>query len=224
MTSHAAPFRSVIFDCDSTLSAIEGIDELASAHRDEIEALTNAAMRGEVRLEDVYAKRLAIVKPTRAQVDALARRYIDAAVAGARETIGGLHRAGVQVRVLSGGLRPAVAAFARTFGIDGASVHAVDIYFAGDGSYAGFDERSPLARTGGKAIEIASWGDALPRPAMLVGDGTTDLEAKPFVDCFVAFAGVVARESVIASADVAIFEPSLHSILALALHHPSHTS
>jgi phosphoserine phosphatase len=31
---------AVVFDCDSTLSAIEGIDELAAGRRDEVEALT----------------------------------------------------------------------------------------------------------------------------------------------------------------------------------------
>ena len=39
-------FRTVLFDCDSTLSAIEGIDELAVHCRDEVEQLTDAAMRG----------------------------------------------------------------------------------------------------------------------------------------------------------------------------------
>ena len=34
------PYRTVVFDCDSTLSAIEGIEALASARRDEIRALT----------------------------------------------------------------------------------------------------------------------------------------------------------------------------------------
>ena len=58
------PFRTVLFDCDSTLSTIEGIEELAAANRPEIVALTEAAMRGEVPLETVYAKRLELVQPT----------------------------------------------------------------------------------------------------------------------------------------------------------------
>ena len=32
-------FRTVIFDCDSTLSTIEGIEELAVGHRAEVERL-----------------------------------------------------------------------------------------------------------------------------------------------------------------------------------------
>ena len=46
-------FRTVIFDCDSTLSAIEGIDELAVDCREDVERLTDAAMRGRIPLEEV---------------------------------------------------------------------------------------------------------------------------------------------------------------------------
>ncbi len=52
---------------------------------------------------------------------------------------------------------------------------------------------------------------------MLVGDGATDLEAQPVVDCFVAFAGVVARAPVIEAADVVVRAPSLAPILPIAL-------
>ena len=52
---------------------------------------------------------------------------------------------------------------------------------------------------------------------MLVGDGATDLEARPVVDSFVAFAGVADRPNVTAHADVVIRTPSLLPVLALAL-------
>ncbi|MBT4147320.1 MAG: haloacid dehalogenase, partial [Gammaproteobacteria bacterium] len=46
-------FDIIFFDCDSTLSEIEGIDELAerAGCGAEMAALTNAAMNGEVSLE-----------------------------------------------------------------------------------------------------------------------------------------------------------------------------
>ena len=43
---------------------------------------------------------------------------------------------------------------------------------------------SPLARSNGKAQVIRAWN--LPRPALLVGDGATDREARPAVDAFAA--------------------------------------
>jgi phosphoserine phosphatase len=52
---------------------------------------------------------------------------------------------------------------------------------------------------------------------MLVGDGKTDLEARPVVDLFVAYAGVIERAAVSAAADVVIRSPSLAPVLPLAL-------
>jgi phosphoserine phosphatase len=209
-------YRTVVFDCDSTLSAVEGIDELAHAHRAEVARLTDAAMEGTMRLEEVYGARLALVRPTREAIEALGRRYIDRIVPDARETVAALRRAGIGVRVISGGLRPAVLALARAVGVEEGDVAAVDVYFDARGEYRGFDTASPLARAGGKREVLATWSAEL-RPVMFVGDGATDLEAKPVVDAFIAFAGVVARPAVIAAADAVVSANSLAPILVLAL-------
>jgi phosphoserine phosphatase len=56
-----SPCNLVIFDCDSTLSTIEGIDELARLSDSEnevavrIAALTKRAMEGDIPLEAVYS-------------------------------------------------------------------------------------------------------------------------------------------------------------------------
>ncbi len=196
-----ARFGSVVFDCDSTLSAIEGIDELAGEHHAEIQALTDAAMRGEVPLQDVYGRRLAIVRPGRERVAQLGRSYIEALVPGTREVLGALSAARVQVRVVSGGLRPAVLALTRTLAIPDEDVAAVEIRFDAAGAYAGYDADSPLTRSDGKATVLRGWLPALAGPVLMVGDGITDLEARPPADMFAAFTGVVARERVVAAAD-----------------------
>ena len=219
-------FRTVVFDCDSTLSAIEGIDELAAAHRAEVAALTDAAMRGEIPLEAVYGRRLALVRPSRDALAALGRHYVETLVPDARETVAALGAEGIETRVVSGGLRPAVLAVAATLGIPEARVAAVDVTFDAEGAYAGYEEDSPLARSGGKRVLLERWLSGAARPAMLVGDGVTDLEAQPAVDCFVAFAGVVGREAVLRAAEVVIRSRSLAPILPLALGGapPTHAS
>jgi phosphoserine phosphatase len=210
-------YGSVIFDCDSTLSAIEGIEELAHAHRTEIAQLTEAAMRGEIPLEDVYGRRLELVRPTRDQVVALGERYVRTLVTDARETVAALLAESIEVRVLSGGIRQAVVTLALAVGLTERAVEAVDVHFDENGDYAGFDETSPLTRSGGKRIILERWLPELPRPVMLVGDGATDLEARPPADTFVAFAGVVERPGVIDAADVVVRAPSLAPIVVLAL-------
>jgi phosphoserine phosphatase len=209
-------FRTVLFDCDSTLSAMEGIDELAVHCREDVEQLTDAAMRGRIPLEEVYGRRLQLVQPTRAAVEALGREYVARLVPDAVETVAALKAAGVDVRIISGGLRPAVLAVARAVNVDATHVAAVDISFNDDGSYADFDAVSPLTMSGGKRTAIERWN--IGRPALMVGDGTTDLEARPVVDLFVAFAGVVERPGVVQSADVIVRTNSLAPILPIALH------
>ena len=82
-------FDAVCFDCDSTLSRIEGIDELAarSGLGSEVSHLTEAAMNGLISIDTVYAQRLAMVSPDRAAVAWLGERYVQELVPGARETV-----------------------------------------------------------------------------------------------------------------------------------------
>ena len=175
-------------------------------------------MRGEVPLESVYGARLELLRPNRLAVDALAAQYVAAAVDGARDTVAALLAGGVTIRILSGGIRQAIIPFAQWLGLTADDVTAVDLYFDPDGRYAGFDEHSPLCRSGGKRTVVEGWRGTLPGPVLLVGDGVTDLEARPAVDRFVAFAGVVDRPAVTAAADAVIRTPSLLAVVGEVLH------
>jgi HAD superfamily phosphoserine phosphatase-like hydrolase len=195
-------FRSVIFDADSTLAGIEGVDWLARARggdvAHDVAALTRRAMDGEIPLEDVYALRLERIAPTRAELDALGDAYVEAAAPGARAALAALHTAGIALYIVSGGIRQALLPLARHLGVDEDRVHAVPLRLDIEGGYLGM-EPSPLARSGGKATVVA--GLELARPALAVGDGVTDLEMLPRVDAFVAFTGFVRRAPVVAGAD-----------------------
>lgn len=210
-------YRTVVFDCDSTLSALEGIAELAADVRDEVDALTRAAMAGEVPLEEVYGRRLELIRPHRSDVEALVPRYVDGLVDDAEAAIAALRAAGVAVRIISGGLLPAVVGLAEHLGLDAGAVSAVPIRFDEAGAYVGFEDVGP-ARAGGKAEVIRAWKtDGLPGPIMFVGDGATDLEAHDDVDLFVAYAGVVERPEVVDAAPVVVRSRSLAPVVPLAL-------
>ena len=213
-------YRTVVLDCDSTLSALEGIEELAADRREEVAALTDAAMRGEVPLEEVYGRRLDLIRPSRQAVEDLVPLYIRALVDDAAATVAALRAAGVDVRILSGGLLPAVLGLARHLRLPDEAVAAVPVRFHDDGSWAGHDPAHPAARAGGKAEIVRGWraGPApIPGPVLLVGDGATDLEARHEVDLFVAYAGVVARPAVLRDAPVILRSRSLAPLVPLAL-------
>src|SRR5690606_10611125 len=158
-----------------------------------------------------------LIRPSRAAVDSLATRYVDALVPGARETVAALQGAGVSVYVVSGGLLPPVLATGRALGIPESNIAAVAVRFDAAGEYAGFDSASPLVRQDGKRTVIERWSPPLPRPSLLVGDGATDLAARPAVDCFAAYAGVAARPAALAGADFVLSDRSLLPLVAIVL-------
>jgi phosphoserine phosphatase SerB len=196
--------KLIFFDCDSTLSSIEGIDELGRARGPEIfqmvEHLTHQAMNGEVPIGEVFGRRMEIIQPDRATADAAAQLYLDTIVPGVPEVIARLKSDGWTPVILSGGFAPLIRPLADALGIE--HVEAVPLHFHQDGSYAGYGEGYPTTRNGGKPEVIREWKRAiLPEAVVMVGDGVSDLEAKPEVDLFIGFGGVAARKAVQDGAD-----------------------
>ncbi|MBI3817672.1 MAG: HAD-IB family phosphatase [Planctomycetes bacterium] len=192
-------FERVAFDVDSTLSSIEGIDELAKLRRVHVEKWTEKAMRGEIALERIYEARLDRVRPNIRMIAMTAALYVEHRVAGSARLIAELHKSGVEVLLISGALRPAILPLAHSYEIPGHRVYAVDVYFDTRGQYAGFDTFSPLARASGKR-ELLSALQRDGKTTAFIGDGATDLAAANVVDRFIAFTGVAQRPQVVAAA------------------------
>jgi phosphoserine phosphatase len=220
----------VIFDCDSTLSAIEGIDELArmGGVEQDVAALTKRAMEGDLPLEAVYGHRLGTARPTRDQVRAIAGMYREAVVHGARELIEALQGLGIEVFIVSGGLFEPVRAFGVWLGVPPAHIFAVGMEYdqlAGHwwrywdhpagASYLAY-EAHPLSGAGGKRRVVREIRSRCPGRALLVGDGGSDLEAAGEVDLFVGFGGVAFRKRVAEESPVYIHAPDLSPLLPLA--------
>jgi phosphoserine phosphatase len=233
------PCNIVIFDCDSTLSTVEGIDELARLAGNKtdiaisIAALTKRAMEGDIPLEAVYGQRLMTVNPTQVQIRQIAEIYKQTAIADARLVIEALQAMQTQVFIVSGGLIEPVREFGAWLGVPGEHIFAVDVEYnqlAGkwwryweqrDGinptaSHLAV-ESSPLVSTHGKNRIIANIRGETGGRALLVGDGLSDLEASREVDVFVGFGGAVYRPRVAAQAPVYIHTPALAPLLPLAL-------
>jgi phosphoserine phosphatase len=204
----------VLFDCDSTLSSLEGIDELAKqvGVYDQLAPLTQAAMEGKVKLDDIYKQRLELIQPDKQAIEWVAQRYIETMVTDADVVIEKLQTANKQVHIISGGLRQAILPLAKKLNIAETNVHAVDVYFDDNETYAGFDEQSPLARSGGKAV-VSQQIIGESGKAVLIGDGVTDLEAKNDRIHFVGFGGVVVRDLVRSQSSDYIEEATLLPLL-----------
>lgn len=202
------PSKLIFIDCDSTLSSIEGIDELARLRGAETfracEDMTNQAMDGAIAIEDIYGARLELIKPTAAECAAIGQRYIDTVEPTAMECLAALRAAGWEPIIVSGGLTQAIAPFARFLGIE--RVRAVDLLLDEAGGYLGFDQNCPTARMGGKMEVIETDRAALDASlTVMVGDGSSDLETQPFVDRFIGYGGFVERAKVKAEAQCFVY-------------------
>lgn len=189
----------IFFDCDSTLSAIEGVDELARLRGTEcfaeIEAMTSAAMDGQMPIDEVFGRRLEIIRPTLAEVDTVAQMYLDRIEPTALATINELKVAGWTPAILSAGHTQVIEPLAEYLGID--RIEAVALQFDESGNYADYDRDYPTTRNGGKPARILQIKDELtPARIVMVGDGISDLETRDVVDLFVGFGRYVERPKV----------------------------
>jgi phosphoserine phosphatase len=206
VTPRTPRYKSVALDVDSTLCGIEGIDWLAALRDDEVATkvadATGRAMRGEVLLEDMYGDRMHIVAPTRDEIASLSNAYRAALCPGAADEIAKWRASGVEVVLISAGLRAAIVPVAQELGFESRQINALDVEFDEEGVFTDFDRSSPLYSSTGKRKLIPQL--ALPRPLLAVGDGVSDLAMKEVADAFVAFTGFVTREAVTREADFVV--------------------
>lgn len=225
-------YEHIFFDCDSTLTAVEGIDILADTDekKKEVAALTQAAMDGQLDLDDIYARRLQTINPTHDQIREIRRIYKRNSIEDAAAVINALHEQGHKVYIISGGLAEPVEEFGIYLGVPRRRIRAVNVrYNQLDGSWwqSGNDnhylayQKGALTVSDGKAQIVRELlGEQHGRPAngrsLLIGDGSSDLLAGTAVDLFIGYGGVVVREQVLAQAPAYIHSRSLAPLLALA--------
>lgn len=197
------PTKLLCLDCDATLSGIEGIDELARLRGPDTMArvaeMTTEAMDGRIPIEQVFARRLEIIRPRESDMAVIGRHYIDQVEPTAREMLGAVMQAGWTPLILSAGYVQSIAPLAAYLGIE--RIEAVSLRFDQVGEYAGFDANYPTTRSGGKPARIAALKAELnPALTVMVGDGVSDLETQPVVDLFVGFGRYAVRGKVKAAA------------------------
>lgn len=231
MTERWTTYDLIFFDCDSTLSTIEGIDELAKLKGKEgrVGLLTNKAMNGDLDLSEVYGKRLKAIRPTRGQLKAVEERYVETVVEDAREVIEALHFLDKRVFIISGGLVDAVRGFGRWLGVQPENIRAVELEYnelsgewwryhepraQHDQTYLEYVE-GPLTVSSGKPDIIDELAGEAHGRRFMIGDGSSDLATKSVVDLFVGYGGVVARDKVKAESEIFIETVSLAPILPL---------
>lgn len=213
-----SPVTAIVFDCDGTLSTIEGIDVLADHNGagGVVSELTAEAMGKTGINPSLYQKRLELVSPSYEQVLHLGDEYYANRIDYADEIIRIFKRLNKSIYIISAGISLAVKHFGTRLQVPEKNIFAVDVNFDAHGQYQSFDNKSPLTDVNGKRNIITEIKKSHPH-ILSVGDGLNDVETMDLVTRFIGFGGMYYRENIANLCEFYITYPSLSPLLPLAL-------
>ncbi|XP_050546757.1 phosphoserine phosphatase isoform X1 [Daktulosphaira vitifoliae] len=190
---------AVCFDVDSTVIQEEAIDELAKfcGKGSEVQQLTNSAMSGNMDFREALAARLQIIQPSLQQIRDFIKNHPFHLTPGINDLVEKLQQKNIPVYLISGGFRGLIGPIAIELSIPLQHIYANKLKFFMNGDYAGFDEKEPTSKNGGKAEVITLLKEKYGYTKLvMIGDGITDLEACPPANAFIGFGGNKVREEV----------------------------
>jgi phosphoserine phosphatase len=209
----AADRKFLIMDVDSTLIQQEVIELLAAyaGKREEVAAVTEAAMRGELDFAQSLHARVAVLAGLPADVVDSVRAEVKLSE-GAAELVAAFKAAGHVVAVVSGGFNQILNPIAEGLGLDYWIANELEIV---DGALTGKVLGAVIDRAA-KEKYLREWAAAEGIPmehTIAVGDGANDLDMLGAAGIGVAFN---AKPAVRAVADSAINMPYLDAVRHIA--------
>jgi phosphoserine phosphatase len=179
--------RLFAFDMDSTLIEGEVIDELArlAGVADEVEKITESAMRGEIEFRESFRRRVALLRGL-PEIRVRELLHTIPLVQGAEQLIGTLKMLGYKTAILSGGFNFFAQHLQTRLGIDYVFANDLDIT---DGVVSG-EVRTPIVDGARKAEllrAIARQENISLDQVVAVGDGANDLPMLGIAGMGIAF-------------------------------------
>ena len=190
---------AVCFDVDSTVITEESIDVLALSLGvgDLVSQMTSSAMGGFTLFEDALKSRLDLINPSFENIENLKKNHPLQLTCGLETLINKLHNKGTHVYLVSGGFRQMINPIALKLKIPFENIYANNLLFDEDGNYNGFDTNEPTSKDGGKAKVIDKLIEQHNcKCVVMIGDGITDMQAKPPAKLFIGYGGIIERSKV----------------------------
>jgi phosphoserine phosphatase len=202
----------VVLDADSTLIRNEVIELLAdeAGRRAEVQAATEAAMRGEVDFATSLRSRVAEL--TGVSTDAFARVLARIEpTPGVHELTAAVHDRGGVVGVVSGGFHEILDHVAPQLGVDRWRANRLEV---ADGVLTGRVDGT-IVDAQGKADSLQAWAAELgirPNATIAIGDGANDLRMMAVAGLGLAFN---AKPAVRAAASLVVGPQDLSAVIPL---------
>lgn len=202
----------VVLDADSTLIRNEVIELLAdeAGRRAEVQAATEAAMRGEVDFATSLRSRVAALEGVPVSAFERVRARIEP-TPGVRELTAAVHDRGGVVGVVSGGFHEILDSVAPELGVDRWRANRLDV---AHGVLSGRVD-GDIVDGAAKASSLQEWAAELgvdPRATIAIGDGANDLQMMAVAGLGIAFN---AKPAVRAAASLVIGPQDLAEIITL---------
>lgn len=202
----------VVLDADSTLIRNEVIELLAdeAGRREEVQAATEAAMRGEVDFATSLRSRVAALEGVPVAAFERVRSRIEP-TPGVRELTAAVHERGGVVGVVSGGFHEILDAIAPALGVDRWRANRLDVE---DDALSG-RVHGDIVDGAAKASSLQQWAAELgvdPRATIAIGDGANDLPMMAVAGLGLAFN---AKPAVRDAASLVIGPQDLAEVIAL---------
>lgn len=158
-------------------------------------------MGGNIKFEDSLELRLNIIRPSINEIDSFLKNNPPILTNNVDKFIKKLQNDRKNIYLVSGGFEPLIFPSAKILNIPLTNVIANKfIHNPESGEYLSFDKSSFTSKSGGKRNalnyiqQIHSNDDN--KSMIMIGDGVTDLEAKPPADIFIGYGGVTERQIV----------------------------
>jgi len=206
---------AVCFDIDSTVCQDEAIDELAKfvGKGEEVARCTQLAMGGAMSFREALQMRLEVMQLTRQQLSAYINSNPIKLTPGIVKLIDLLQNTQkADVFLVSGGFRELIIPVAKLIGVPESHIYANRLIFdPTTGEYVDFDRNELTSDSGSEKVGKARVCSLLKQTygyenLVIVGDGSTDAEAKKTADLFIGFGGNQAREVVRKQADWFVYD------------------
>jgi len=204
--------KLVVMDVDSTLIQQEVIELLAAKAGvgDQVIAITDSAMRGEIDFAESLIARVALLKGLPESVIEEVRKEITL-TPGARTLVQTLHKLGHSVALVSGGFTEVIEPIAKDLQITHVRANSLEVV---DGALTGKVKGAIIDRAAKATAlrEFAAIEGVTLEQTIAIGDGANDLDMISIAGLGIAFN---AKPAVKAAADSSVSAPYLDSVLYL---------